>query len=1539
MLLNREKGFGVGPTVNPCTKGLWIWGTAIAGLSPDGEALNVLIIDTEGLGALDEDSNHDARVFSLALLLSSYFIYNSVGSIDETALQNLNLVVSLTKHIQIKAQTKAEDAEPEEYSKYLPSFMWVLRDFTLQLLDEDGEPITSKEYFERSLQPQAGYSEAIEHKNKIRRLIKSFFPERDCYTIVRPLTNEEHLQELEKINLEQLRPEFIEQIMILRRKIINMIKPKMLNSKTLNGEMLLNLAESYVTAINNGAVPNIENAWTYICKSECRKALHLALEKYDANIEDLMYNHGPLNSTEFKAIHKEAYSIALQEFNKTCVGPNTEEYLKELKKKIKAKYSTLEAENEREAKKHIHEFLTSAYMEIERKLRNHEFNTFEEYLEELRGFQMYFLENGPPGPHRKTLMLEYCQRMQSEVADMFFNKLRTELELEKSVNQSTMQKMEQMNNELKEEYKTEIEKMSGKLRIIETEKVEFSAKEQGLRENCNSLLKEKFALEREMAEKLDEQAKDYERNMKLLREKIAQQEEIIISGQERILTAESNSGKSQALLEQKIDYLEKTLEESREKEKEYANELKSIKSKHVEAIKEMTLKDEGLIKELQRKVEDEKEQVRELETELMEMQQQYENEKIQSVSELESLIFKVQEYEKLIPDLKNKIDKLANKNTKDKKALEEVLNKERTESQTKMIEMEKVVKTLREEMKTAKVKWQKEEAIRNQKQEFYEVQLSEARKQLEEAQKSHEIMIRALQGKGNTGQENDMQLISMKENHLGEVKELERIHEEARKRLTAQLEQAVEKASSLELKLKLQETDYQKILENKTESITSLQSQLEKANQQIKFLEQQKMKLLEEAEQNYKKVIEDLEIQMEENKKKHQADIREIQKYSEDALEQLRSVYEIEKERLQTRILEEKEKNGRICAQQLEDHETKLKEEQQQRAEEVQALHNDLEECELRSREIITKLEQKEELYQQKIKTLEVQLKDAKDQFTQFQTMNSKSLEQHMLNFSEERKTMLDKIERLSSEITEKERLIINLENKTLSLQQDIIRNAKAMDEWKAEKLADKNELQEKIINLRAKNQQISNDLMQKKLEYSRESALLKQQGEFLNHKIRELQENIKDITNRYEEKLNIMKQEHNQQLKDTIERLSKDKEQYEQKYEDKKKILKEMETNITLNINKLEKEKVGLTDKCKTLELRNKELEKQYNKEISMLQIKLKEALSRDCTNNLQENEKFKKAYMEIDRELCEIQANYEKDKELWKDRFVFLEQQRDQYKSDLIEAQRKFELTLEQLQKRGTIDKDKSETNQMALISSLEQKHKYQIKELNESHQHIYNELIQRNKQLEKEVKVMTEKKLLEQRIKQNELNAVEKKANDNIEALERVTRELEEAKADKDKKALEYQKLFEKERDNYKAKLQEIESKYSEIDGKRGIMIMEFEKERAKWSLERDHLLLQKSEAQEIIVRLEKRKENLMIENDKLKSERAGKKHLYSSVTAPTSVIPKYTNKCKENSNTSKISMIGDKGVGGDYGAKTKLFNKSSRSSLVKGADINP
>ncbi len=53
--------------------------------------------------------------------------------------------------------------------------------------------------------------------------------------MIRPLTNEEALQNLTKMKLEELWPEFADQVTQLRRKVLNKVWPKMMNGMKLNG--------------------------------------------------------------------------------------------------------------------------------------------------------------------------------------------------------------------------------------------------------------------------------------------------------------------------------------------------------------------------------------------------------------------------------------------------------------------------------------------------------------------------------------------------------------------------------------------------------------------------------------------------------------------------------------------------------------------------------------------------------------------------------------------------------------------------------------------------------------------------------------------------------------------------------------------------------------------------------------------------------------------------------------------------------------------------------------------------------------------------------------------------------------------------------------------------------------------------------------------------------------------------------------------------------------------------------------------------------
>lgn len=251
-------------------KGLWLWTQPLVSENENHSDMDILVIDTEGFGGTDENVNHDNKIFIFSLLLSTYFIFNSVGHIDENALNNLSLIINLAKDIQSKAHNVQQG---EELVNSFPAFLWVVRDFALKLVDKEGNPIKSKDYLEQALELQKGVSDSVESKNRIRRMFKHFFKERDCVTLVRPCEKETDLQKMEDILNEKLRPEFVNQAKGARQKIMRKTKPKTIKEKFLNGSMLVELSKVYIEAINKGGVPNIDNAWKYIVKNESYKSL------------------------------------------------------------------------------------------------------------------------------------------------------------------------------------------------------------------------------------------------------------------------------------------------------------------------------------------------------------------------------------------------------------------------------------------------------------------------------------------------------------------------------------------------------------------------------------------------------------------------------------------------------------------------------------------------------------------------------------------------------------------------------------------------------------------------------------------------------------------------------------------------------------------------------------------------------------------------------------------------------------------------------------------------------------------------------------------------------------------------------------------------------------------------------------------------------------------------------------------------------------------------------------------------------------------
>lgn len=55
--------------------------------------INVIVLDSEGFGALDCSDDKDCKFFMLNLLLSSVILYNSMGTIDEQTLNNFSMII------------------------------------------------------------------------------------------------------------------------------------------------------------------------------------------------------------------------------------------------------------------------------------------------------------------------------------------------------------------------------------------------------------------------------------------------------------------------------------------------------------------------------------------------------------------------------------------------------------------------------------------------------------------------------------------------------------------------------------------------------------------------------------------------------------------------------------------------------------------------------------------------------------------------------------------------------------------------------------------------------------------------------------------------------------------------------------------------------------------------------------------------------------------------------------------------------------------------------------------------------------------------------------------------------------------------------------------------------------------------------------------------------------------------------------------------------------------------------------------------------
>ena len=582
VLLNRQKnsGFGVGPTFRPCTKGIWIWSEPIIVTNTQSlKPFPCFLIDTEGLGAYIEEINHDTKIFLIAILISSLFIYNSFGAIDEMSLTTLSLVLNLGETIKIKSLSH-HDTE-EELAEYFPALLWLLRDFSLKLEDINGNAITEKQYLEKALENVNGNDEIINEKNRVRKLIRTYFPERDCFTLVRPIESEKDLQNLEYLPDDELRTEFLEQAQLFRDKVMNITTPKTFHKKLLSGAMLIELVENILDTINSGSIPIIENSWKYVIQNEAIKSTENYFNKFSKEIRE--FREKNKNSKDFdkkmKEYTKNLTNKYINELNNNELYDDDikNEFGNKLKNKIHEELDNFNKENESIFEQKLNQDLDNLSDKIinDIKKNNNTNLNFHSFFQELDLFKEKANQLSPDCTHKNDIILDKAILLAKKFIDNInsnSNKINEE-ELNELKNENMKQKLKIS------EYKQKIRNLSMKndmnIENLNNEYLTLKLNLQKTEDKLNIVQRAKEKENENYQKNINDLIENYEKEIKKISDKNNEKNIEINMKNEQLNIIKSNNEKIIELNEKKFRYYENEIKMLKEKIEQLLNISKS----------------------------------------------------------------------------------------------------------------------------------------------------------------------------------------------------------------------------------------------------------------------------------------------------------------------------------------------------------------------------------------------------------------------------------------------------------------------------------------------------------------------------------------------------------------------------------------------------------------------------------------------------------------------------------------------------------------------------------------------------------------------------------------------------------------------------------------------------------------------------------------------------------------------------------------------------------------------------------------------------
>ncbi|KAI1887374.1 hypothetical protein AGOR_G00189640 [Albula goreensis] len=270
-----------------------------------------------------------------------------MGTINSQATVCNSYVTELTDHIKVKSGSEGQDETSSKYARFFPSFVWVVRDFTLDLVS-NGRKITADEYLENSIKLKPGNSKHIAASNDASECIKKFFPKRKCFVMYRPVSQND-LRILDQLRDTDLDPGFIQQATEFCKYIFDNSEKKTISEGTpVTGKVLGKLAGTYVDAIRSGTIPCLENAVLAVSQVENAAAVEQSFALYRQLLGEravLSVETGAITKQKLSAFHRACLEEALQHFKAHSFNDKEDKFQKDLKERIMKEYDGKCSEN------------------------------------------------------------------------------------------------------------------------------------------------------------------------------------------------------------------------------------------------------------------------------------------------------------------------------------------------------------------------------------------------------------------------------------------------------------------------------------------------------------------------------------------------------------------------------------------------------------------------------------------------------------------------------------------------------------------------------------------------------------------------------------------------------------------------------------------------------------------------------------------------------------------------------------------------------------------------------------------------------------------------------------------------------------------------------------------------------------------------------------------------------------------------------------------------------------------------------------------